>query len=62
MAVLEELPDKGGLPMAKLKSLAGTTAITARAIRKDNVTWVATHTLFVTLNNIPNVADTDHGI
>lgn len=61
MAVLEELPDKGSLPMAKLKSLAGTTEITARAIRKDNVTWVASHSLFVTLNNLPNVADSDHG-
>lgn len=61
MAVLEELPDKGGLPMAKLKPLTGTTEITARAIGKNNVTWIATHTLFVTLNNLPNVADTDHG-
>jgi len=61
MAVLEELPDKGSLPMAKLKSLTGTTEMSARYIRKDGVTWVATHTLFVTLNNLPNVTDTDHG-
>ena len=61
MAVLEELPGKGGLPMAKLKTLAGTDEIAARAIGRDNVTWMATHTLFVTLNNLPNVAETDHG-
>jgi phage/plasmid-associated DNA primase len=35
--------------------------LTARKIRQDNITWETTHSLFLTTNYVPQVAETDHG-
>ena len=35
--------------------------MTARLIRHDNVTWEATHSLFLTTNYLPRIDETDHG-
>jgi putative DNA primase/helicase len=59
-AVLEELPDKG-MSISRVKNLAGTPKITARHIAKDSVVFDASHTMFVTTNHHPAVAETDHG-
>jgi putative DNA primase/helicase len=60
-AVIEELPEGRNLNVKRLKDAVGTPVMTARRIRQDNVTWRATHSLFLTTNYRPIVAETDHG-
>ena len=61
IAILEELPEGQDLPVKRVKTLAGTQAITARGMRQDNETFAATHTLLVTLNKLPRVREADDG-
>ena len=61
VAFIEELPEGGRLSIKRLKAVLGTKRITARKIRQDNVTWDATHSLFVTTNYRPRVNETDEG-
>jgi len=61
VAILEELPEGQELPVKRLKLLAGTSTVTARGMRQDNETFVATHTLFVTTNKLPGVRESDEG-
>nr|WP_017202473.1 phage/plasmid primase, P4 family [Microbacterium barkeri] len=61
VAVIEELPEGGRLSIKRLKAVLGTARITARKIRQDNVTWEATHSLFVTTNYRPRVNESDYG-
>ena len=61
IAVLEELPDGAVLPVKRLKDIVGTPQITARGINKDNVTWDASHTLFISTNYLPIVDESDTG-
>jgi putative DNA primase/helicase len=61
LALMEELPELGHLNIKRVKNLAGGQTITARAIAKDNVSWVASHALFVTTNYYPKVDESDHG-
>ncbi|MDX6286044.1 MAG: putative primase/helicase [Frankiales bacterium] len=61
LAYIEELPEARRLSVARLKTLVGTERITARLIRQDSVTFVATHSLFVSTNYLPVVEETDHG-
>lgn len=60
-ALSEELPGGRELNMNKIKKLVGTSTLQARKMRQDEVTWSATHGLFLTTNNQPIVKDTDHG-
>lgn len=61
MAFLEELPEGARFSIKRLKDVVGTATITARKIAKDNITWVATHSLFITTNYTPKINETDHG-
>lgn len=61
IAFLEELPEGARFSIKRLKDIVGTESITARKIAKDNITWSATHGLFITTNYSPRVAETDHG-
>ena len=61
LAILEEFPELGHLSVKQLKTLLGTEYITARYCGRDNVTWRATHTPFVTTNYQPRVDESDHG-
>ena len=61
LALIEELPEGRQLSVVRLKKTVGTPRITARRIRQDSVTWEATHTLIVSTNYVPMVAETDHG-
>jgi putative DNA primase/helicase len=61
LALIEETPEGRHLPTKRLKDLVGATQITARKIRENNVTFAATHTLFLTSNYRPAIAETDHG-
>lgn len=60
-AWVEELPEAGRLNTQRLKTVMGTGAITARALYKDFVTFEPSHSLFITTNHLPFVAETDHG-
>ncbi|QIK74108.1 DNA primase family protein [Nocardioides piscis] len=60
-ALIEETPEARHLNVKRLKDLLGTPTITARAIARDNVTWDATHSLFLTTNYAPRIDEVDHG-
>lgn len=60
-ALMEELPEGRHLSVKRLKDTLGTDEITARHIMKNNVTWRATHSLFLTTNYMPRIDETDHG-
>jgi putative DNA primase/helicase len=61
LALIEETPEARSLDVARLKKVVGTPQITARKIRQDSVTYTATHSLFLTSNYRPVVAESDHG-
>lgn len=61
LALLEETPEARYLNVKRLKDVLGTDKITARKIQRDNVTWAATHSLFLTTNYQLKVSETDHG-
>jgi putative DNA primase/helicase len=58
---IEETPEAGRLDVVRLKKLAGTERITARKMHQDNLSFQATHTLFVNTNYPPVVSETDDG-
>lgn len=58
---IEETPEAGRLDVVRLKKLAGTERITARKMHQDNLSFRATHTLFVNTNYPPVVSETDEG-
>ena len=60
-AMIEETPEARHLSVKRLKDTVGTPTMTARLIRHDNVTWEATHSLFLTTNYLPRIDETDHG-
>jgi putative DNA primase/helicase len=60
-AWLEELPRDNVLPTTRIKALAGTTDIKARHMREDDMTFPATHSLFINTNYPPTVIETDYG-
>lgn len=61
IALMEETPEARQLNVQQLKKVVGTPQITARRIRQDSVTFDASHSLFVSTNFPPAVAETDHG-
>lgn len=61
LALIEETPEARHLSVKRLKDTVGTPTMTARLIRHDNVTWEATHSLFLTTNYRPRIDETDHG-
>ena len=61
VAVIEETPEARRLDVNRLKKTVGTPTITARRMRRDDVTFKTTHTLWVTTNHRPGVSETDHG-
>lgn len=61
VAVVDETPEAGHLDVPRLKATVGQERMTARRVYKDNVSWKATHSLFVMTNYVPAVHETDHG-
>lgn len=61
IAIIEEAPEGRRLNVKRLKDVVGTTQIAARLIRRDSVTFPATHSLFLTTNYSLDIAETDHG-
>lgn len=60
LAFLEELP-AGVLNTRRIKAMVGTSELSARKIGQDSMRWLATHSLFITTNHRPQVAERDHG-
>lgn len=61
VAIIEEAPEGRRLSVKRLKDTLGTPTMTARKVHKDNVTWQASHSLFLTSNYRPRINETDHG-
>lgn len=61
LALIEETPEARHLSVKRLKDVVGTPTMTARLIRRDNVSWEATHSLVLTTNYRPRVDESDHG-
>lgn len=57
----EELAEGRSIDVTALKRIQDVGRIKARLVHKDNMTFDATHTLFVTTNYTPGIAETDHG-
>lgn len=60
-AQIEETPKARTLDTQRLKKLAGTGTLTARALYKDNITFATSHTLFVNTNYPLVVNEVDDG-
>jgi len=60
-ALLEETPEEGRLNTHQLKMTIGTPQITARRMRRDDITFDTTHSLLVNTNHRPIIDATDHG-
>lgn len=61
VALIEELDEGGHLNVSALKEVIGTSTITARAVYRDNVTWLTSHALFINTNYLPSVSEVDEG-
>ena len=61
IALSEEAPEDHRLNVKRLKDTVGTPRLTARKLYKDNMTWDATHSLFLTTNYRLRINETDHG-
>lgn len=62
LGMIEETPEARRLNTQRLKKTVGTEQITARHIRRDDVTFDATHSLFLSTNYRPVVEETEHGV
>jgi putative DNA primase/helicase len=60
IGVVEELPEERVLSVTRIK-ITSAPQITARFIRKDNVTFANGCSLFISTNYRPQVRETDHG-
>jgi P4 family phage/plasmid primase-like protien len=61
LLVGEELTEGRSIDVTTLKRIQDVGMITARYVHKDNMTFPPSHTLLVTTNYIPVIAETDHG-
>lgn len=61
LLVAEELTEDRALNVTAIKQIADVPVIKARHICRDNMTFDATHSLIITTNYVPVVAETDHG-
>lgn len=61
LALVEETPEARQLNVKRLKDVVGTPEIKARKMKKDSVTFPATHSLILNTNYELVVTETDHG-
>ena len=61
LALIEETPEAGRLDVVRLKKTVGTPQMKGHHLYQPEMTWDATHSLFVTSNYRPQVAETDTG-
>lgn len=61
LLIAEELTEDRALNVTAIKQIADVSVIKARYCHCDNMTFSASHSLFVTSNYVPLVNETDHG-
>lgn len=61
MAFIDETPEGRYLNVGLVKTLLGTSEMSARKIAKDTMTWKSTHSLFLMTNHLPHVSENDDG-
>lgn len=61
LLIAEEMTEGRALDTTALKQVQDVGEIKARYVHKDNFTFPATHSLFITTNYMPVVNETDHG-
>ena len=61
LLVAEELTEDRALNVTAIKQIQDVSQIKARLVFKDNITFAASHSLFITTNYTPVVNETDHG-
>jgi P4 family phage/plasmid primase-like protien len=61
LIIAEELTEERALNITAIKQISDVGMIKARYVHKDNMTFHASHSLFVTTNYVPTVNETDHG-
>jgi P4 family phage/plasmid primase-like protien len=61
LLIAEELTEGRSIDVTALKQIQDVGMITARYIRRDNITFRSSHSLFTTTNYVPVVSETDHG-
>jgi putative DNA primase/helicase len=61
LLIAEELTEGRSIDITALKQIQDVGMITARYIRRDNITFKTSHSLLTTTNYIPVVSETDHG-
>ncbi|WP_314855312.1 phage/plasmid primase, P4 family [uncultured Microbacterium sp.] len=61
LAISEELPEGRRLSVKRLKDTIGTPTLKGRRLYRDYVEFVPTHTLMMSTNYEPEIAETDHG-
>jgi putative DNA primase/helicase len=59
--IAEELTEDRALNVTAIKQITDVGSIKARYVYRDNFTFVASHSLFITTNYLPVVTETDHG-
>ncbi len=59
--IAEELTEDRALNVTAIKQITDVSLIRARHVFRDNFTFQASHSLFVTTNYIPVINETDHG-
>jgi putative DNA primase/helicase len=61
LLVAEELSEGRSIDVAALKQIQDVGRIKARMIRRDNIEFATSHSLFTTTNYVPIVSETDWG-
>lgn len=61
LAVIEELPEGSAIAVAELKRVVGMGEMVGRDLHEKEMRWVASHTLVVSTNYTPVVAEVDEG-
>lgn len=61
LLVAEELTEDRALNVTAIKQITDVSIIKARYVHRDNFTFVASHSFFITTNYLPTVSETDHG-
>jgi P4 family phage/plasmid primase-like protien len=59
--IAEEMTEGRALDVTAIKRIQDVGMIKARYVHRDNMTFPASHSLFVTTNYVPRVDETDHG-
>ncbi|HQC92536.1 MAG TPA: phage/plasmid primase, P4 family [Microbacteriaceae bacterium] len=61
LVIAEETPEGRRLNVKRVKDAVGTAEITARPLYRDNVTFAASHAVWLSTNYTLQINETDHG-